>query len=56
MDKRLADEYVSKVSPLEHSDNPHDRAKARKYESKLRKINREIPEPEGKQIKKVRKT
>ena len=55
MDKKLAKEFVKKVSPLEHSKNPHDRAEAKRQEAKLRKINNNIPEPKG-ELKKVRES
>jgi len=42
-DKKLAKQFVAKVSPLEHSKNPKDRAEARKAEKKLRKIIKQTP-------------
>jgi hypothetical protein len=43
MDKKLARQFVAKVHPLEHSDNPKDRKAARVAEKKLRRILRTIP-------------
>ena len=43
MDKKLAKQFVRKVSPLEHSEDPRDRKAARTAESKLRRVIRTIP-------------
>lgn len=45
MDKKIARELVRKVGPLEHSNNPKDRAKAKKVESRVKKILRSVPKP-----------
>lgn len=45
MDKKLARQFVAKVSPLEHSKDPRDRKAARKAETRLRKILKTIPPP-----------
>jgi hypothetical protein len=47
VDKKLARQFVAKVSPLEHSDDPRDRKAAKKAEAKLRKILPTIPKPKG---------
>jgi hypothetical protein len=47
MDKKLARQFVHKVSPLEHSSDVRDRKAARKAESKLRRILKTIPKPKG---------
>jgi hypothetical protein len=42
-DKKLAREFIRKVSPLEHSKNPVDRKNARKLEKRFRAVIRSIP-------------
>ena len=45
MDRKLARQFVKRVSPLEHSADPRDRKAARKAESRLRKIIAKVPKP-----------
>ena len=44
-DKRLARQFVKRVSPLEHSPDVRDRKAARRAETRLRKILKTIPAP-----------
>lgn len=43
MDKKLAREFVRKVSPLEDSKDPRDRKAARIAEARLRRVLKTIP-------------
>lgn len=45
MDKKLARQFVAKVSPLEHSPDARDRKAARKAEMRLKRIIRSVPAP-----------
>jgi hypothetical protein len=50
MDRKLARQFVRKVSPLEHSPDVRDRKAARKAESKLRRILKTIPKPKERRL------